>query len=156
MSKPQKREPGIRLVNNTGMELEYTINPDLRRAFDGVVPSVIGTFDAEGKPNITFMSQLFYVDEQHLALSHQFMNKTWRNLQEHPVFMAFVTNPDTIAFWRIKLEMLEEKKEGPVFEEMEMQLMALATPEGINFSLHSAIICKVISIENVFNGSKSS
>lgn len=137
------------------MASENTKTQDLKRAFDGVVPFVIGTFDAEGVPNITFMSQLFYVDEQHLAISHQFMNKTWRNLQENPLFMAFVTDPDTFEMWKVKLEYLETKKEGSVFEDMEMQLMALATPEGINFNLQSALICKVISIEKVFEGSKT-
>lgn len=137
------------------MAKENIITPDMQRAFDGVIPFIIGTFDARGMPNITFMSQLFYVDEQHLAISHQFMNKTWRNLLLNPVFMTFVTNPDTMAMWKIKLEFLEQKEEGPVFEEIEMQLMALATPEGINFKLHSALICKIIAIEKVFDGSKT-
>jgi hypothetical protein len=133
------------------MHHDTLLNPELNRAFDGVVPFVVGTCDGEATPNITFMSQLFYVDEQHLALSYQFMNKTWRNLQTNPVFMTFVTNPDTLSMWKIKLQFLEEKKEGPVFEDMEMQLLALATPQHIHFSLHSALICKVLSVEKVFS-----
>lgn len=134
------------------MESTTVLPHEILRALDGVVPFVIGTTDADGMPNITFMSQLFYVDEQHLAMSYQFMNKTWRNLQTNPGFTAFATNPDTISMWKLRLEFIEEKKEGPIFEEMEMQLMALATPQHITFSLHSALICKVISVEKVFEG----
>lgn len=122
-----------------------------RRAMDGVVPFVVGTCDEHAIPNITFMSQLFYVDEQHVAISYQFMNKTWRNLQVNPEFTAFLTNPDTFTLWKLRLEFLEEKREGPVFEEMEMQLLALSTPQHITFSLHSALICKVLAIEKVFS-----
>lgn len=134
------------------MNSNTTLPQEIRRALDGIIPFVIGTCDAEATPNIAFMSQLFYVDEQHLAISYQFMNKTWRNLHTNPVFTAFATNPDTISMWKLKLEFVEEKKEGPVFEEMEMQLMALATPQHINFSLHSALICRILSIEMVFEG----
>ena len=100
------------------------------------------------------MSQLFYVDEQHVAISYQFMNKTWCNLLVNPLCTAYVTDPDTIAMWKLEMAFLEQRQEGAIFEEMEMQLMALATPEHVTFSLHSALICKVLSIEAVYSGDK--
>lgn len=134
------------------MENNTLLPQEIRRALDGIIPFVIGTIDTNGTPNITFMSQLFYVDEQHLAISYQFMNKTWRNLQTNPVFTALATNPDDISMWKLHLEFVEEKTEGPIFEEMEMQLMALATPQHISFSLHSALICRILSVEKIFGG----
>lgn len=134
------------------MESNGLLPAGIRSALDGVIPFVIGSTDADGTPNITFMSQLFYVDEQHLALSYQFMNKTWRNLQVNPIFTALATSPDDISMWRLRLQFLEQKKEGPIFEEMEMRLMALATPQHITFCLHSALICKIISVEKIFDG----
>ncbi|WP_224995795.1 hypothetical protein [Cesiribacter sp. SM1] len=142
------------MVNLSKISEEGLGSQSLQRAFDGIIPLVAGTCAADGTPNITFMSQFFYVDEQHVAISYQFMNKTWRNLNINPIFTTLVTNPDTMAMWKLKLQYVEEQKEGPIFEEMEMQLMALSTPENINFSLRSAVICRVLSIENVFEGSE--
>ena len=49
---------------------------DLKRCFQGIVPSIIATNDDDGVPNITFISQVHYLDERHVALSCQFFNKT--------------------------------------------------------------------------------
>lgn len=135
------------------MPTEVKIPLGVRNAMDGLVPLVVGTADAEGTPNITFMSQLYYVDEQHAALSYQFMNKTWRNMRHNPFFTVLITNPEDCSMWKLELKFLEEKKEGPIFEEMEMQLLALATPQHIQFNLHSALICRLVSYEQVFAGS---
>ena len=134
------------------MKKQNSLPPEIRSALDGVVPFVIGSTAADGTPNITFMSQLFYVDEEHVALSYQFMNKTWRNLQVNPVFTAVATRPDDISMWKLVLEYVEQQTAGPIFEEMEMQLMALATPQNINFSLHAALICRLLSVEKIFDG----
>lgn len=135
------------------MTTEVKIPQGVREAMDGLIPLVVGTADAEGIPNITFMSQLYYVDEQHAALSYQFMNKTWRNIRQNPFFTVFITNPEEFSMWKLELKFLEEKQEGPVFEEMEMQLLALATPQHIQYNFHSALICKIVSFKQVFEGS---
>ncbi len=134
------------------MATAITIPQEIRSSLDGAIPFTVGTCDAEGTPNVTFMSQLFYVNEHQVAISYQFMNKTWRNLLVNPVFTAFVTNPDDLTLWRLSLEFTEEKQDGSVFEEMEMQLLALATPEHIQFSLHSALICNLIACDLIFDG----
>ena len=119
---------------------------------EGVIPAVIATSSADGIPNITFISRLYKIDEARVGLSYQFMNKTWHNLLENPNCTAFITFADTMAMWKLKLQFEEEVTEGPVFEEMEMQLMALATPQQIDFSLHSALICRIVAVEPVFEG----
>ncbi len=43
----------------------------LRPLLEGVWPAVIASADARGEPNITYLSKVFYVDEDHVALSNQ-------------------------------------------------------------------------------------
>ena len=53
------------------------IMKEMSSAMQGVLPSTLATCTPEGVPNVTYVSQLFYVDDQHVAISMQFMNKTW-------------------------------------------------------------------------------
>ncbi|HET8775772.1 MAG TPA: pyridoxamine 5'-phosphate oxidase family protein, partial [Thermoanaerobaculia bacterium] len=54
------------------------------RCFQGVIPSLIASADATGLPNVAYVSQVYLVDDKHVALSQQFFNKTRRNLAENP------------------------------------------------------------------------
>jgi len=49
---------------------------DIWRSFQGLVPSIIATSDARHMPNVTYVSQVYLVDDRHVALSCQFFNKT--------------------------------------------------------------------------------
>ena len=60
------------------------INEEMKLATKGIIPSTIVTTNSEGVPNISYMSQIYYVDENHVAISHQFFNKTIKNIQENP------------------------------------------------------------------------
>ena len=48
---------------------------NLRDCFEGIVPACVATCDLEGIPNVTYVSQAIYVDQQHIALSFQFFLK---------------------------------------------------------------------------------
>ena len=120
----------------------------------GVVPSTLATCSKDGMANVTYISQVFYVDENHVALSCQFMNKTWRNLQENPMAAVIITCPTTFTLWKLQLRYLEEQKEGPVFDEMDMQLIAIASLHGVPedlFKIRAALICKVEQVECLYN-----
>ncbi|NMT65013.1 hypothetical protein [Marinobacter orientalis] len=41
----------------------------LRRCFEGAVPAVIATCDENAMPNVAYLSQVHYIDENHVALS---------------------------------------------------------------------------------------
>ncbi|QHT68644.1 pyridoxamine 5'-phosphate oxidase family protein [Rhodocytophaga rosea] len=130
------------------------ITKEMLSGMQGVIPSTLSTASKDGIPNVTFISQMFYVDSRHVALSFQFMNKTWRNLQENPVATAIITSPDTFSMWKVKLRYLEIQTEGPIFEQMEMQLMAITSMMKIkiDFVIKAALICKVESVEVIYEG----
>ena len=52
----------------------------IRDCFEGVIPSIIATLDADGLPNVSYLSQVYLVDDEHVALSNQFFSKTAANV----------------------------------------------------------------------------
>ena len=121
---------------------------DIKPAMQGVYPSFVYTCALDGEPNMTVISQVYYVDEDHVALSRQFFNKTYRNVRENPQVSVRIVCPVTVRSWRLDLEFDHDETEGPVFDEMDMQIEAIASMTGMSgiFKLHSAEIYKVKAI----------
>lgn len=119
-------------------------------AMQGIIPCVLTTCNADGTPNVTAISQVFYVDEKHIAISRQFFNKTSRNLETNPQVTVMITNPQDFSFWKMHLKFIESKTDGPVYENMSMQLEAIASMQGMAdvFKLRSADICEVLHLEH--------
>jgi hypothetical protein len=57
------------------------------------VPSVIATSSREGVPNLAHLSQVFLVDDDHVATSNQFFGKTLANILENPVATLVCVTP---------------------------------------------------------------
>ena len=136
--------------------MQNKITTEMMPALQGIVPPTLATVSADGIPNITYISHVQYIDDEHLAISRQFFNKSWKNINENPVFMVAVTCPQTCTIWKITLKYQEEKTEGAIFDEMDMMIQAIATMQGLEgiFKLKSAIICKVESIETLIRDGK--
>lgn len=135
--------------------MENKITSDMLPAFQGVIPPTLATVSVDGIPNITYISQVHYVDEKHVAISRQFFNKTWKNIDENPRFVVGVTCPESFTVWKLTLSYVEEKTDGSIFDEMNMILKAIGSMQGLEdiFKLQSAVICKVDSIQTlVLNG----
>lgn len=120
-------------------------------ALQGVIPTIVATSSLNHIPNVTYISQVYYVDENHVALSYQFFNKTIRNVRENPMLAAIVTSPIDYTLYKLLLRYVESQTSGEVFDNMSMQLDALAIvqrKEGI-FKLKAAVIYEVVSIEQI-------
>lgn len=124
---------------------------DLKRCFQGVLPSIVATSDASGAPNITYVSQVFLVDDRHVALSCQFFNKTRRNLDENPYACAEVLDPVTFQAYRLRLRFLRSEKSGPLFDTMTLRIDAIASHTGMKgvFRLIAADVFEVLSVSMV-------
>jgi len=119
--------------------------------FQGVIPSLIATADATGLPNITYVSQVYLVDDQHVALSQQFFNKTRRNVAENPYATVEIYEPLTMQAYRLRLKFLRSEKCGPLFDTMKLRIEAIASHTGMEgvFRLIAADIFEVLRAEKV-------
>ena len=124
------------------------INDEHLPALQGMFPSWITTSSSEGEPNTTVISQIWYVDENHVALSFQFFNKTKKNISQNPFAFATITNPASFDTYTLELKYNRTESEGDLFDEMDMKLEAIASMSGMSgiFELKGADIYTVLSI----------
>ncbi|HEY1079321.1 MAG TPA: pyridoxamine 5'-phosphate oxidase family protein, partial [Bdellovibrio sp.] len=122
---------------------------DIAFCFEGIVPAVVATCSKDGIPNASYLSHVFMVDEQHVATSFQFFNKTRANLLENPYAMIKVRNPINLQSYQLKLKYLRSEESGPVFENMSIKLDVIAAHEGMGnlFQLKAADIYEVIEAQ---------
>ena len=52
----------------------------VRRMLEGVMPPALATITPQGMPHVCHLSHAEYIDEQHVALTYQFLNSTRANL----------------------------------------------------------------------------
>lgn len=123
----------------------------IRDCLEGTVPSTIATCSADGIPNVTLVSQVDYVDPEHVALSFQFFNKTRENVLANPQATVIVTHPDTAAAYTMVLRYLRTESEGPLFQRMKAKLAGIASHTGMAdvFVLRGADLYKVERIEAI-------
>ncbi|MES2936975.1 MAG: GAF domain-containing protein [Pseudomonadota bacterium] len=124
---------------------------DIRACFEGAIPAVVATCDAQGMPNVAYISQVYYVDERHVALSFQFFNKTRQNILANPHATAVLLHPQTAAFYRLQIRYLRTETEGPLFEGMKAQLAGIASHVGMQgvFRLLGSDVYEVTHTEEV-------
>ncbi len=123
----------------------------IRACLEGAIPAVMATCAADGTPNIAYISQVYYVDERHVALSFQFFNKTRKNILANPYATVLVLHPHTVAFYRLHLRYLRTETAGPLFEGMKAQLAGIASHSGMAgvFKLLGSDVYEVQAIEAV-------
>jgi hypothetical protein len=124
---------------------------EIRPVLENGVPAAMVTCSADGVPNTTVISQVYYVDETHAALSFQFFNKTIRNVRENPRAHVTVHDIGGQACWTLDLAFERSETDGPVFDAMDMQIEAIASATGMAgiFKLRAADIYRVLRVERV-------
>ncbi len=132
------------------------IPEELKPVLGGVFPSTMGTCSPDGIPNVSSVSQVYYYDEDHVALSDQFFNKTIKNVRANPLASVLLTHPETMESYVLEVEYTYSENKGPFFEDMEMQLEAIASMYGMTgvFKLRGTDIYKVLSITKNQGGHK--
>ncbi len=123
----------------------------IRDCLEGTIPGNIATVSPDGVPNIAYLSQVQYVDPEHVALSYQFFNTTRRNILASPYAKVALIDPTTGAHYRFAVQYLRTEAQGPVFEIMKAKLAGIASHTGMAgvFKLLGADIYRVLDIERV-------
>jgi hypothetical protein len=123
----------------------------IRPCLEGAIPGVMATCAADGTPNVTYVSQVEYVDAGHLALSFQFFNKTRRNVLANPGVELLVIHPAHGAMFRIAARYLRTETEGALFERMKAKLAGIASHTGMSgvFRLRGADLYAVDHVAQV-------
>jgi hypothetical protein len=124
---------------------------EIRAVMDNGVPAVVVTCSADGIPNTTIVSHVHYVDESHIALSFQFFNKTIRNVRENPNACVSLNDLIANAQWILDVQYDHSEAEGPIFDEMDMRIEAIASASGMAgiFKLRAADIYRVKSFKSL-------
>jgi hypothetical protein len=119
--------------------------------FDGAIPAVIATCAQDGTPNATWLSQVFLVDERHIAVSCQFFRKTQQNLLRDPRAQLLMSSPSEPDQWRLDLRLARSETSGPLFDDMQRRIQAIASLTGKQgvFDLRSAEVFEVMMITAV-------
>lgn len=121
----------------------------IRAALEGAIPATMATCAPDGEPNVAFLSQVHYVDSEHVALSYQFFNKTRRNILANPQGQLTVVDPHTARQYRLQLRYLRTEAEGALFERMKAHLEGIASHTGMAgvFRLLGADVYRVEALE---------
>ena len=117
----------------------------IEECFQGIVPSTLSTASMDGVPNITEISIVHLVNDDHVALSRQFFNKTIANLLSNPRGEVMVVEAQTGRQFRLSFLYERTETEGPIFDRMSARLEAVASQCGMSkvFKLTAADICRV-------------
>lgn len=120
---------------------------EITQCFQGVIPSWLVTCSADGIPNITVISIVHYVDEERVALTRQFFNKTSANLDANPWAQVVVCDPATVDQYLLDLHFLHTETEGATFDAVAANLDAVASQTGMEgvFRLRGVDIHRVLS-----------
>ncbi len=122
---------------------------ELAPLLEGVIPPVLATCSAAGEPNVTYLSSVQILDDDHVVASNQFFGKTVVNLDENPQACVLLQDHVDGRMYRIHLRFARRETDGPVFDELSRRIDAIAAMMGMEsvFKLRSADIYAVEGCE---------
>lgn len=98
----------------------------IRDSFEGIMPSVIATSDADGMPNISYLSQVHYVDSEHVGLSNQFFSKTAANVAVTGKATLVVLDGRIGVQHMLELVFERSDRSGEIFDRLAAQFDVMA------------------------------
>ncbi|RPH51798.1 MAG: pyridoxamine 5'-phosphate oxidase family protein [Planctomycetota bacterium] len=124
---------------------------EIRPVMENGVPVVIATCSKDGIPNVSIVSEVFYVDPATIALSFQFFSKTIKNVRENPRASIILNDIPAGRRWVLQVEYDHSETEGPIFDAMDLQIEAIASATGMAgiFKLRSADLYRVLGVETI-------
>lgn len=124
---------------------------DIARCFQGTIPSIVVTSSRAGEPNVAHLSQVFLIDDDHVAVSNQFFGKTVANLAENPLAMLMCPDPVDLATYKLLVRHEGTQREGALFEAARLSIEAIAALTGMAdvFVLKAMDIFRVLNIDAV-------
>lgn len=124
---------------------------EVRRILDGVIPPSICSVSADGVPHANLLSHAEYVDEEHVALSFQFFNRSRENILSTGRVALMAEDPFSGAGVEMQLRYERTETEGPVFERLRAKLAGIAAHSGMEqvFRLRGADIYLVLEVRRI-------
>jgi adenylate cyclase len=124
---------------------------DLQVCFEGVIPSIISTASQDGVPNISYLSHVALVDDEHVALSDQFFSKTAANIRANNNAAVMLVDPRDGSQYRLSVIFERSLDSGALFETMATELRASSAQIGMAdvMRLRGVDLYRVASVEAV-------
>lgn len=115
--------------------------------FEGAIPAVIATCSASGEPNITHLSQVYLLDDEHVGVSNQFFTKTSANLEENPVASILLVDPSNCDSYKLLAHYERRETEGPLYDRARQSVEAIAAHTGMAgvFAVRAVDVFRVLS-----------
>lgn len=128
------------------------------RCFEGTIPAVIATCSASGEPNLAHLSQVFLVDDEHVATSNQFFAKTSANLAANPFAVLLCPDPVDLVTYRLLVQHERTERDGPLFESAGASIDAIAGLTGMAevFALRAIDVFRVLDVDRAASRASSS
>ena len=105
---------------------------EIRPVMENGVPVVIATCAADGVPNVSIVSEVYYVDPGTIALSFQFFSKTIKNVRENPQAAIILNDIKGGRRWMLQVRYDHSETEGPIFD---LQNYGIAVHDGSDLRL---------------------
>ena len=123
----------------------------VRRLLEGSIPPVMCTVSADKVPHVNDLSHAAYIDDGHVALTYQLLNRSRQNVLATGRVALNVEDPFTGTGVVLQLRYLRTDTEGPVFERLRAKLAGIAAQTGMEkvFQLRGADLYRVESLRKV-------
>jgi adenylate cyclase len=120
----------------------------VRRLLEGVIPPCMCSVAEDGTPHLNYLSHAEYVDDEHVALTYQFLNRSRQNILATGRVALSVEDPFSGVSVVLHLRYLRTETEGPLFQRLRVKLAGIAAQTGMEkvFHLRGADLYRVESL----------